>query len=401
MMLPEAIILGVDTAIGLTVMRELGEYGVPVHAIAKDSWAIGGASRWAKRFSVRGLGRLTTWLPERLRSSRAKALFAISEDDLVELAQMPDTIGDTRILTPRAEPLALVLDKRRTLAIAEMIGIDVPHSWQPMAEEDFAAILPTLGYPKIAKWANPPAIVPLLEAAGIEFIKTEHLADEVAVLAMLDRYRPLGQWPLVQRFCPGHGVGQMLHMHRGHATLRFQHRRLHEWPPAGGTSTLSESLPEDAYPEQMAKSEALLAAIGWEGPAMVEYRHDPGTGKFWLMEVNGRFWGSLPLAHAAGAHFAWEQYRHAFPQATNGGPVPQRRYARARFFIPETRRMVRIMRTAEAEGRRRAFTSWLLGGLDPATSHYVWSWRDPLPLLRDLANMLLKPVRRGRRRPAP
>ena len=401
MMLPEVIILGVDTAIGLTVMRELGEYGVPVHAVARNSWAIGGASRWARRFSTRGGGGIAHWLPERLHDSKAKALFAISEDDLVELAAMPSQIGDCRILTPRAAPLELVLDKRRTLAIAATLGIDVPHSWQPDAAQDFAAQLPNLGYPKIAKWANPPAVTPLLDAAGLPFLKSEFIADEPALLAMLERYRPLNQWPLVQRYCPGYGVGQMLHMAGGKATLRFQHRRLHEWPPSGGTSTLSESLPEDAYPEQMAKSEALLAAIGWEGPAMVEYRHDPGTGRFWLMEVNGRFWGSLPLAYAAGAHFAWEQYRHAFPQATNGGPVPQRHYRKARFFIPETRRMLRIMRTGEAEGRRRAFASWLLGGLDPTTRHYVWSWRDPGPFLRDMLNLALKPVRRDRQRPAP
>lgn len=400
-MLPEVIVLGVDTAIGLTVMRELGEHGVSVHAIGRNAWAIGGASRWAKRFSVRGVGKLASWLPERLHNGKAKALFAISEDDLVELAEMPQQIGDCRILSPRTGPLELVLDKRRTLNIAATLDIDVPHSWQPERGQDFAAILPTLGYPKIAKWANPPAITPLLDAAGLPFIKSELIADEAALLDMLERYRPMQQWPLVQRYCPGHGVGQMLHMRGGVATLRFQHRRLHEWPPSGGTSTLCESLPDDAYAEQMIKSEALLATIGWEGPAMVEYRHDPETGRFWLMEVNGRFWGSLPLAHAAGAHFAWEQYRHAFPQATNGGPVSQRRYRKARYFIPETRRMLRILRTGEAEGRARALLSWLTGGLDPNTRHYVWSWRDPGPMLRDLANIPLKPLRRGKRRPTP
>lgn len=131
LMLPEVMILGVDTAIGLTVMRELADYGVPVHAIGKNASAIGGASRWARRFSVRGLGKLAGWLPERLRNGEAGALFAISEDDLVELAQMPEQIGECRILTPRAEPLALVLDKRRTLEIAATVGIELPHSWQP------------------------------------------------------------------------------------------------------------------------------------------------------------------------------------------------------------------------------------------------------------------------------
>lgn len=33
---------------------------------------------------------------------------------------------------------------------------------------------------------------------------------------------------------------------------------------------------------------------------MVEYRHDPKTGKYWLMEVNGRFWGACRLRYIAG-----------------------------------------------------------------------------------------------------
>jgi protein-tyrosine-phosphatase len=36
---------------------------------------------------------------------------------------------------------------------------------------------------------------------------------------------------------------------------------------------------------------------------MVEFKLDPLTNEFSLMEINGRFWGSLPLASAAGADF--------------------------------------------------------------------------------------------------
>ena len=36
---------------------------------------------------------------------------------------------------------------------------------------------------------------------------------------------------------------------------------------------------------------------------MVVFKWQPETGKYWLMEINGRFWGSLPLAYAAGADF--------------------------------------------------------------------------------------------------
>jgi protein-tyrosine-phosphatase len=41
---------------------------------------------------------------------------------------------------------------------------------------------------------------------------------------------------------------------------------------------------------------------------MVEFRINPRTGDWILIEMNGRFWGSLPLAVAAGVDFPWYLY---------------------------------------------------------------------------------------------
>ena len=46
-----------------------------------------------------------------------------------------------------------------------------------------------------------------------------------------------------------------------------------------------------------------LQALGWHGVAMMEYRWDKATDQFYLMEMNGRFWGSLHLALYAGVDF--------------------------------------------------------------------------------------------------
>src|SRR5205085_6819270 len=88
---------------------------------------------------------------------------------------------------------------------------------------------------------------------------------------------------------------------RGALVADFAHRRLREKPPAGGASVLSESAPVDpCLREQVVR---LLGSIGWHGVAMVEYKHDLRSGATVLMEVNGRFWGSLQLAVDAGVDF--------------------------------------------------------------------------------------------------
>ena len=47
---------------------------------------------------------------------------------------------------------------------------------------------------------------------------------------------------------------------------------------------------------------ALLKKLNWHGVAMVEFRQRPNGDPVFL-EVNGRFWNSLPLACYAGADF--------------------------------------------------------------------------------------------------
>jgi predicted ATP-grasp superfamily ATP-dependent carboligase len=81
----------------------------------------------------------------------------------------------------------------------------------------------------------------------------------------------------------------------------FGHRRLREKPPTGGVSVLSESIaiPDDA----LGYASRLLEELQWQGVAMVEFKVDSRDGVPKLMEVNGRFWGSLQLAIDAGVDF--------------------------------------------------------------------------------------------------
>ncbi len=390
-----AIVLGVDSPIGLTLVRELGAHGIRVHGIGKTARAIGGASRHCARLHVRPPGVIADWLPPLIVQTGAAALLAVSESDLIALAALPAEMDGCRILTPRAEPLALVLDKRATLARAAAHGIAVPKSWQPDGTD-----VPALTFPAVLKWADPPAVLPALAAAGIDFIKAEYAFDAAELRAKLARYDSIRTWPLVQSYAPGHGLGQMFHMADGRATLRFQHRRLHEWPPEGGVSTLCEAVPLTEHRALQAQSEALLADIGWEGPAMVEYRHDPATGQSILMEINGRFWGSLPLASHAGAQFGWEAYRRGVLDDAAPAPGPAGSVA-ARYMLPETRRLARVLwgRDRIGDPAFRAapisdLADYLTRGFRPGQRHYVWSWRDQGPFWRDMANGVAKLIKR-------
>lgn len=109
-------------------------------------------------------------------------------------------------------------------------------------------------------------------------------------------------WPsLIQRRIEGDGQGIFALCDRGKPIALFAHRRLREKPPAGGVSVLRESI---ELPKPMADHALrLLHHVGWHGVAMVEFKVERRTGIPYLMEINGRFWGSLQLAVDAGLNF--------------------------------------------------------------------------------------------------
>jgi predicted ATP-grasp superfamily ATP-dependent carboligase len=380
-------VLGADSPIGLTVIRELGEHGVPVIALVKDAKGLGRYSRHATGFEVIETP-LAGFLPRIAEKHGLSAVMAISEHHLIELAQMKGALGACKVLCPDPDKLATVLHKQRTYEIAAGVGIDRPSTWQPVLGEDFARIAGEIAYPVAIKWPDPNLVGAKLAAHDLPLEKVEYAADAGELLAILDRYRPLGEWPIVQTWCPGHGLGQMLHMQDGQATLTFQHKRLREWPPTGGVSAFCEAVDPAEHREQMARSESLLRAIGWEGPAMVEYRFDPATGRYWLMEVNGRFWGSIPLAYHCGAHFAWEQYRQSV-LGEGGARQDAYRLRKARYAIPDAKHLVAVLRDGERGiGERLGIAArFAVDFLDPRVRYYVWSLSDPKPFLGDLAGI--------------
>jgi predicted ATP-grasp superfamily ATP-dependent carboligase len=224
---------------------------------------------------------------------------------------------------------------------------------------------------------------------GIELVKAEYCHGPDALRRAIGRYTALGKLPLVQSYAPGSGLGHMIFMRDGKALLKFQHRRIAEWPPEGGFSVICESLPLEHTPALMEKSVELLRRIDWVGPAMVEYRYDQQADRAVLMEVNGRFWGSLPLAYYSGAHFAWLTY-----SALGLGEVPDPRSARAgvrcRYVTPELKRLLRIVFTPGAIQNRalrfspiRETLAFLFRFADLRFRYYVFALRDPLPCVVD------------------
>src|SRR6185436_4020752 len=114
------------------------------------------------------------------------------------------------------------------------------------------------------------------------------------LFARLDSLEPAVFPLLIQERIIGPGVGVFVCCDGSDVLATFAHRRIREKPPSGGVSVLCESAAVDPIAKEHAI--ALLRAMQWRGVAMVEFKQNDSDGTLRLMEINGRFWGSLQLA---------------------------------------------------------------------------------------------------------
>ncbi len=391
------VVLGLETQIGLSVVRELGRAGVPVIGVAQQANAIGLRSRYLTQGITVEQPRspaLIAALQQIGREHGACPLLAVSEVNLLWLSANQQALQPLVVVVPPPAALAAVLDKHATLVAASQMGINIPSTWQPLSQSDIEAHAAVFPFPAVLKWSDPNAVLLQLEAAGLPLLKAEYVDNPAELSAALQRYAPLGAWPLVQQYCAGHGLGQFFYMKDGKAVRRFQHRRVCEWPPEGGFSSVCDAVPLSEHRELQERSIALLQHIGWSGVAMVEYRHDPATGASRLMEINGRFWGSFPLAMHCGAAFALLCYLDA-----TGAPMDDlpelKQHLRCRMLSTEVKRLVRILLKPELIAdkhfqRRPWHEVWrfVADFANPRARYYVASLSDPMPWVADIRNLV-------------
>lgn len=394
----KVLIFGIDSPIGLTLIRELGQHGVTVYGIGQSRRAIGLYSRYLEKAYVFSDSRqqLVSFVSQIASRHHISYLLTVAENDILFFNQHRHELDNLQFLFADTASLSIVLDKEKTCAIAREFGIDTPLSFSIKAIEELDTVLQHIQYPVILKWRNPSDIFPLLSKFHISFLKTEYCYNVDSLYSSLNRYVTLGQFPMIQSFCPGYGLGQMIFMHNKEPLLIFQHRRLHEWPPEGGVSSLCESLAPTEHQSVLEKSIELLQRIAWEGAAMVEYRFDPVTQQAVLMEINGRFWGSLPLAYHANAPFAWYTYsvlgKGIMPRAR-----PYRAGIRCVYTIPELKRLAVILfRPDLIQNKTLRFSKLkeicsLLGTFfNPRQKYYIFSLNDPIPAVMDGYYIVLK-----------
>lgn len=286
----------------VAVIRSLGRAGYPVHACSPHRYAAGSRSIFTTCRAIcpdHDHVDFLQWLREYCATHRIRCLIP------------------TEPMLLAIRPVFLEFAALLPLSNAESIvyrGINKFDLFSMLCQEDAAAKHPADNLPPLIllRRDNEIPSATELEALGLPvFIKVDadYSVDRksatysaasveeartliVSLLKSCDRL-------VIQGYVPAIGVGAFLLQSQGKTQAEFMHMRLHEIPLQGWSSYSESWRNEDILRDARRK----LKRLGWEGVAMMEYRWNPANGKFALIEMNGRFWGSLHLALYAGVDF--------------------------------------------------------------------------------------------------
>jgi predicted ATP-grasp superfamily ATP-dependent carboligase len=301
--------------------------------------------------------------------------------------------ANAKFVLPPHERVLRAFNKDEMVRLASSLGIATPKTVAVGCAEQLRDLGKTLSFPVVVK---PRSSVEAQLDGNVRISgRPRYAKNEAELQARFREMMTRCSEVLVQEFVDGGGAGYFALMHEGELRAEFAHRRIRDVHPTGSGSALRVSVAPD--PEVREASLAMLRALRWQGVAMVEFRHVSGKAPL-FMEVNGRFWNSLPLACYAGMDFPALLAR----MAEVGDVAPQLEFragVSCRWLLGDFRHLVEVWKGAPAgyprtyPGRLQTLVSVLTPA--PGTFHDNFQWRDPMPEVGDWLDLLRRVFRKA------
>jgi predicted ATP-grasp superfamily ATP-dependent carboligase len=381
---PSVLVTDAARGSALAIIRSLGRAGYRVVAADASPRALGFRSRFAG-------ARVVTPPPDRDPKAFVEAVLVAAREHGVDLvipvtdaAILPLSASrerfprPCRLVLPEPGALETAWDKLRTVELGMKLGIPVPRTCLVRSRAEALACASQIGWPLVMK----PRRSAVLGEGGVEAFHVAFARDEEELALRMRGFE--GRCDvLLQAYSSGAGTGVELICRGGRPVAAFQHERLREVPLHGGASSFRRSVPLD--PVLYAHSTRILAALEWTGLAMVEFKVGACGPK--LMEINGRPWGSLPLAIASGVDFPRLLAEIALDEGAPGEAAPLPPYAlgvRSRnpdlevVWIGSVLRGTRRYPFLPLPRRREALRA-IAQLFDPRVHSDLWTLGDPLP----------------------
>jgi predicted ATP-grasp superfamily ATP-dependent carboligase len=307
------LVLDADSQAGLCVVRSLGKRGVPVTAASDAGRSLGALSRYSEDAvshhpPAEAPDAFVDQLTGVLSEGDYFAVIPVNDETTKVVSQRKARLEatGTTVGVPDWEQAKLAYDKARTFDIAASLSVPTPATHAPDSLADVERLADDLTYPVVVKSRSKY----VEDGAGrlhLHRVSDDSYADGPAelvatyrdALAKNDHLDAVP--PLVQAYVPGETTTTVGLAEDGEFRAWFQERRLRTTPASGGNSTVITGMRDPRMRDHAAE---VVDALDWTGPIQVEFMRTPDDD-YYLIEVNGRYWGSVPLAVDSGVDVPW------------------------------------------------------------------------------------------------
>lgn len=349
----------------LRVMRCLAAGG-PVLCHVVSTWAgdIARFSRHCQSYLVRPEGMAESDLVELLRRRAqevgADVILPTAVRGIRFCSQHADALRQSASLPPLAPPDAVTAANDKGLVAATMAAHGVPQPETMVIETHHANTSAFEAFP------FPALVKPRMAAGGYGIRRVE------TVEQLLQQRDCFSGDHILQSFVDGDDVtcsmiadnGEILALTTQRALVRSSRPYA---PPVGVTV--------EPIPSAEATGRCFAASLRWSGPVCINMREDH-DGVARIIDVNPRFWGSMPASAAAGVSFPMIACLAAM-----GQPIDRVTAQRVRFMSSR----------AVAQQAFRFLTG--RDAVLPTSIRHTWGWmilRDPVPNLVGRGRQLLR-----------
>lgn len=386
---PAAIVMNMFYT-GLGIARNLGEHRVPVIGLTSRRGIYGNYTRHAQvRSCPDSREEPQALLSYLLRMGEAMAepavIFPTRDDDVLFLDLYRESLSRYFTLTiPRPEVVTACLDKWETYRWARQADVATPRCWQV---DNYSALLhavPELTFPCVMKpvsahlWRKHGNWERVGGRKAIEISSPQALLAEYAAISLADPR------VLLQEIVPG-GDDQLFVAAcyldaESNFVAGFTARKLLQVPAGFGTGCIVESID---LPELLEPAARILRKMNFTGIAEVEFKRDPFSEQYKLIEINPRSWDQHTLGKSCGRDLVYMAYcghtGTAMP-AIKSGAAGMKWIAEDVFFTSVLRMIWR------REDSLRSHLRLAQGNRTFA----IWSANDPMPFIGYLLSFLPK-----------
>jgi predicted ATP-grasp superfamily ATP-dependent carboligase len=316
--------------IALAITRSLGRRGIRVVRIHPNRLDRSLGSRYCSKVEIcpdfysseEALVAFLLQLSARC-APQPRVLVPASDDCAYFLAKHRHRLeADYRIIGPPWSVMERLIDKRLQYESAQQLGVPIPETYFPASVHEVERIVPSLAnYPYVIK----PLVAHQWRRASMSGVSKGKKGFQVNTAAQLiERYSQIATADsnvMIQEVIGGRDdrlFTFLAYVNEQSVPVAYCIRKkIRQSPIDFGYCTLTVSCEDETVERQSIR---LLQGIGFQGICGVEWKLDPRTSRYKLIEINGRAVNTTAISTACGVDIPYIAVTNDVPRVRGNGP---------------------------------------------------------------------------------